>query len=222
MVWTIAVVLLIVGSRSLLGGGFPLVGQFSPLASWGGTWQHFAAGWHPAGVGTTAPATPAFAVVGVVGTVLFGAMGLVQKVMVLGCLPVGVWGMSRFLGPFGAPRARLAGAISYLGLPLFYDGLANGRWDGLVAYAVAPWILLALARSTGLAPFVRPGEDAHPPSALRQILKLGVIEALAVSFAPAVAIDVLYCGVGVVLASWLVGDRRAALRARCAWRSVRR
>ena len=46
-------------------------------------------GWHPSGVGTTAPVSPALAISGFAGTVLLGAMGLAQKALIFACLPFG-------------------------------------------------------------------------------------------------------------------------------------
>jgi len=226
-VWVLAAIVLLVGTRDLLGGGLPLVGQFLPLLSWTGTWHHLVAGWQPAGFGTTAPASPAFGVLGVLGTFLVGRMGLLQKVLVLGCIPLGAWGVSRLLRPLSSPRARLVAAVCYLGLALPYNALSQGRWDGLVAYAVVPWILARLARSTTVAPFVvtpsspqASGTCSSPPPAPvgwraslpGQMVTLGVLEAVAVAFAPAVAIVVVVCGIGVVLGSVMVGEWRGSLR----------
>ncbi len=109
----LAALVVIVGTRGFLLGAFPTVGQMAPLLPWSASWHHFFAGWQPAGVGTTAPATPAFGIVGLAGTVLLGAMGLTQKVLLLGCLPLGAWGMSRLMRPLVSPRARVVAAICY-------------------------------------------------------------------------------------------------------------
>jgi len=154
LAWLAAALVLVVGSRNLFATGLPLIGQFGPMTSWTSTWGHLFAAWQPSGVGTTAPATPAFAILGTLGTVFFGGMGLTQKVLVLGATSFGAWaGMSRFLRPMASPRARLIAALAYLGLGLSYDALARGRWDGLIAYAAAPWLLARLARAAKLAPF---------------------------------------------------------------------
>ena len=215
--WLAVALVLVFGTRNLLAAHFPLIGQFLPLESWSSTWHHFVAGWQPAGVGTTAPSTPAFAVLGAVGTVLFGAMGLVQKVLVLGCIPLGGWGVARLLRDMASPRARLVAVVCYLGLPLPYDDLARGRWDGLVAYAAVPFVLSRLARSTGLPPFggaraaqVAGGWRATLPG---QTVTLGVVVALAMSFAPAMAVVVPLCAVALVLGSLVVGEWRGSLRA---------
>ena len=114
----IAFFVIAVGTRDLFFGTLPLVGQLAPLPSWSTSWHHFLSGWQSAGVGTTAPASPAFGLVGLTGTVFFGAMGTLQRVLLLGCIPLGAWGVSRFLRPLASPRARVVAVICYLGLPL--------------------------------------------------------------------------------------------------------
>jgi GT2 family glycosyltransferase len=151
--WAIAVLVLIFGTRQLLGGGFPYVGQLLPLPSAGSLVHRFLSGWQPTGVGTTDPTSPATGVLGVFGYLLFGGVGLLQKIVVLGCIPLGALGMTRLVRPVGSQRARLVSTLVYLALPLPYDALATGRWDALVAYAAAPWIVGYLARASRLAPY---------------------------------------------------------------------
>ena len=103
-------------------------------------------------MGTTAPAAPGLLVTGLVGTLLLGAMGLAQKVLIFGCIPLGVWGVVRLLRPFGSQRAGLVAGLAYLAVALPYNGLALGRWGALVVYAGAPWVLVRLFRATGAAP----------------------------------------------------------------------
>ena len=71
--------------------------------------------------------------------------GTSDRVLLLGCIPLGAWGVPRSLRPLVSPRARVVAVISYLGLPLPYGALGLGRWDGLVAYAAFPFIALGLA-----------------------------------------------------------------------------
>ena len=209
-----AFLVVVVGSRGLIGTPWPLLGQFVPFPAWTTVWHQFFASWQTAGSGSTAPSSPAFGVLGLLGTVFVGRMGLLQEVMVLGCVPLGTWGMSRLIRPFGSSRARLAAAVAYLALPLAFDALARGRWDGLIAYASMPWVASQLARASGLEPF-----EAAPTAAgwrrtlAGRVAALGAIEALAVSLAPATVVVVLLCALGIVLGSLAVGGRRAALRA---------
>src|SRR5664280_3056153 len=124
-------------------------------------------GWHPSGVGTTAPAAPALGIAGVLGTFLLGAMGLTQKGLIFGCLPLGAWGAVRLLRPFGSQRASLVTGLAYLAMALPYNALALGRWGALVAYAGAPWILARLFRATRTAPYALPSRSpsVSPPTA---------------------------------------------------------
>lgn len=206
--WILVAAVLLLGTRQLVTGSFPLVGQFVPFPSWAATWHQFVAGWQPAGVGSGAPATPAYAALGVLGTVLLGGMGLTQKVLVLGCIPLGAWGVVRFLRPLCSPRARLIGGVAYLGLALPYDALARGRWDGLLAYAAVPWMLRWLARADTVE-----GGGAHARRpVLRDVLALGVLDALAISFVPALGVVLLLCAVGIWVGGWLVGRQGAGSR----------
>jgi GT2 family glycosyltransferase len=218
---------LVIGSRGLLGAPLPLVGQFVGFFSWTRLWQQFFSSWQPAGLGAHVPASPAFGILAIAGTVLLGHSGLLQEVVVLGCIPLGAWGAARVLRPFGSARARLVAAIAYLALPLGIDALARGRWDGLVAYAATPWIVLHLARVTQLEPFgagmgraaTRPSRGAPSEigswrrSLAFQVLGLGAIEAVTMSFAPAMIVVVLVVGCGLAVGSLLAGGARRGARA---------
>ena len=65
--WLTATLIVVIGSRGVLTGRLPAVGQFTPFPGWSSTFAQFFAGWHPSGVGTTAPAAPALAIAGVLG-----------------------------------------------------------------------------------------------------------------------------------------------------------
>lgn len=160
LVWTTLAVVLAFGSRRLLTDGIPAIGQFVPFPDSPLTlFRHFVSGWRTSGLGGEAPAPPAFALLGAAGVVFAGAMGLLQKVLVVGMLPLGIIGMHRLTAPLGSWRGRLVGAVLYAAVPLPYDSLSRGRWGGLIAYAAAPWLLARLLRATGLAPFGSPAED---------------------------------------------------------------
>jgi len=206
----VVALILVIGSRHLFSAGFPLVGQFLPLPSWSGAWHDFFASWHPQGLGTTAPASPAFAVLGTVGTVLLGAMGLTEKVLVLGCIPLGAWGMSRLLRQGGSPRARWVGAVVYLCLPLPYDALAQGRWDGLVAFAATPWVLSPLLAAVQATP--DPDDQTLLGTTFRgwrRLAVLGVVVAVSACFAPAMVVVALLATAVFAISA---GSRQARLR----------
>jgi GT2 family glycosyltransferase len=170
--WLIAAFVVIVGSRSLLTGSIPSIGQFVPFPSWSSTFAQFGAAWHPWGVGSTSPGSPAYALVGALGTVLFGAMGLTQKVLIFACIPLGAWGMVRLVRPFGSERGALVAGIVYLAIPIPYDALALGRLGTLVIYAGAPWAFGHLFRYTGVAPFA-PAPQVLPARTRAEVASQG-------------------------------------------------
>ncbi len=209
-VWTVAILALLIGTRGLIGGRLPDFGQIVPLPSWSSLLGKFWSGAQPAGLGSVGWLSPATGLLGVGSMLLLGSVGLLEKLVVLGCLPLGVLGAVRLSRPLGSARARLTTSVAYLVIPLPYDALARGRLDGLVAYAAAPWILALLARSVGDAPFSgSPSRRSWRRGLGGQVLGLGIIVALAVAFAPSIAVLVAAMGVGLAIGSLVLGGYRA-------------
>ena len=98
---------------------------------------------------------------GLVGTVLLGAMGLTQKVLVFGCLPLGVWGVVRLLRPFGSQRASL---VAGPGLPRHGASLRRARPRSMGRAGAlrrgCPGCWRASSPATGIGPFGRPRAGA--------------------------------------------------------------
>ena len=217
--WSVAALVLVVGTRQLFGGGLPAVGQLQSLPHWQELFHRFATGWRAPGLGGANPTSPATGVLGVAALLLGGSSGLALKVLVLGCIPVGAWGVFRLVRPFGSPRARMAATFAYLALPVAYDALANGRLDALVAFAAAPWFVSRLARASEIAPLGSVGALSPRARARRrrslfgQVLGLGFVEALVCAIAPAGAALTLFLGlamgVGAVVALGRAGLRPA-------------
>jgi GT2 family glycosyltransferase len=153
LVWLAAALVVVFGSRQLFGSGFPVMGQLLPMPTWSTLVHRFMSGWQPTGVGTTDPTTPATGILGVAGMVLFGSMGLLEKIIVLGCIPVGAMGMARLTRPLGTAWARVTSTVIYLAIPVPYDALATAHWDALVMYAACPWILHLLGQASRVEPY---------------------------------------------------------------------
>ena len=75
-----------------------------------------------------------------------------RQVLASSLLPIGILGAWRLARPIGSLRAGIAAFVVYAAVPVPYNALARGSWGGLVAYAVAPWVVLQLARASQLAP----------------------------------------------------------------------
>src|SRR5205085_7338456 len=186
IVWAAIIVLLVAGSRHLFGGTFPSVGQLAAFPHRATLTLHdFISGLRVTGLGTDAPAPSAPGFLGLGGLALIGDMGLLQRVLLIGALPVGVIGAWRFMRPVESTRARLVATVVYTSIPLAVNGLARGRWPAIVAYVVAPWLVGTLARATGLEPWAAPGEQ---PRLLTTALRLGLLLAVAGAFVPSLAL----------------------------------
>jgi GT2 family glycosyltransferase len=159
------VVVLLFGTRDLIFGSLPAVGEFTRFPSGPGTLlSAFGRSWRDSGLGSASPAATGIGALGAAGVVFGGAMGALRRVLIVGMLPIGVWGAWRLAKPLGSRRAQLASLVVYAAIPVPYNALAQGRWGGLVVYAAAPWLLGTLARSMGVAPFAVPrrGPDEVP------------------------------------------------------------
>jgi GT2 family glycosyltransferase len=212
----VLVLAILVGSRHLLNGRIPAVGELVPFPRATTLLAHYGGGWRVTGLGSSAPAPTAFALLGLSGLVFFGKMALLQKVLVLGAWPLAAVGVWRVTHPFGSTLSRLVGVIAYLAVPLSYNALARGRWGGLVAWAVFPWMLAIVLRLSGLPPFAADEEEAiHLPAtrARSDVLKLGLLSAVVGAFVPSVALVLVVATVGLVLGSLLAGGLRGTSRA---------
>ena len=192
MAWVVAVAFLLIGSRQLLAHGVPAIGQLAPLPSSAtDLLRTFGSGWRMVGMGTTAAAPTAFALISLGAIPALGHMALLHTLLALLPLLIGLIGMWRLTEPLASVRPRIASLVAYAAIPLPYNALSNGRLDGLVAYAVMPWVVGRLARASGLAPFARSARAGWKG----EVLGLGLVLAIAMAFTPFVAVLV----VGVAL-----------------------
>lgn len=202
-------IVLAIGTRGLLDHELPAIGQIpmtsdGPLRWWRAWWSS----WQPAGLGTAGAASPALGILGVLGFVLFGAVGTLQHVVTLGPLLVGPLGAYWAARPFGSPRARAVAVVSYASIPVAYNALATGRWDGLLAYAAAPWILAGLARLTADIPF----PSLPPRRSIGRVVSLGLLVGLVGSAVPVVLLIVPAIGLAMGIGGALTGRVLAGVR----------
>jgi hypothetical protein len=172
-------------------------------------------------MGSTSPAPPALGLLGILGVAFLGHMGALAKILVLGAWPLAALGAWRLARPLESTMARISAVIAILAVPLPYNALATGRWTTLLAYAAMPWLLLVLARMTGIEPFGagdggrtdrrRRGDSAAP--VWRGYLLLGVPLAAVSAFVPGAGLALLVAAVGLLLGSLLVGGAGGAVRA---------
>lgn len=215
-VLVLLILAIVAGTRHLLSGRLPAVGELAPFPPASTFLSHYLAGWRFTGMGSSAPAPTAFGLLGLGGILLLGKVALLQKILVIGAWPVAGWGVYRLAKRLGSTLARLVAVTAYLAVPLPYDALARGRWSGLVAWAAIPWLTAVVARISGLAPFGTDPDETAPLHALRtraELAKLALLTALVAAVVPSIPLVLVVAAGGMVIGSLLVGGVTGSLRA---------
>ena len=200
----LAVVLFLFGSRNLLFAKISNLGQFGTWPSWTGSIGHLFASWHPTFLGSTAPAPTTFASMGFLGFFTLGHMGLAQDLTLLASLPVGILGLRRLIAPFVSPRSKLVASFAYGCLGLWPAAVSFAAFDGVIAVAATPWIMLGLLKVANVSPYevtspaVRFGRPGFVRSWSGRLLTLAVGVAMTASFAPALLVVVLVIGLSLM------------------------
>ena len=207
--FALVVLLLAIGSRSVLTQPLPLVGQLPSLSGGVGSWwQGWWDGAGPGGLSSSAFAPPGLLLMGVVGVLGLGSANFAIHLLVFGPLLLGPWGAYAQTRAFGSQRGRLAATVLYAALPVPFNALTQGHWAGLIAYAVSPWLIGMLCRLGGRPPYPILGWDRAWP----RVLVLGAAVALAASLAPAVLLLVPVLGLALLAGSLLAGRGQGGLR----------
>jgi GT2 family glycosyltransferase len=197
----IATLVLLVGSRSLVGGRLPVVGGFLPMPGPGTLLSDFFGGTAAAGLGTPGPATPALGLLGAASALLLGANGLLLHILVFGSVLLGAFGAARLVRPLVGPEGRLGAALGYVFVPLAWNDIARGELMGLFAFAGLPWVLVLVARTA----------EASERLAW-QVLRLGFVLALVAAFVPAAFILEPAVSLSFGLGSLALGRAREGVR----------
>ncbi len=189
------VLLVLIGSRSLVFGGVPVVGQ---LPGWPGVSDllgTFTSAWRYAYLGSTASAPAQLGVFSVLGTVLLGATGLARTIVVVVALPFGVFGTWRLGRRITGPgRSAVVAALAYGINPLPRNALAAGRFGPLVLYALAPFIVASLLRVGGYLP------ESAPRRWWRAVVSTGALVALTTAAWPPAIVLPIVLAVALTLA----------------------
>ena len=205
----VLVVVFAVGSRSLLGPELPDVASLPDTsAGVGALWHGWLSTWQGAVLGRSGPASPALGLLALAGTLLFGAVGTLQHVLVLGPLVVGPLGAWRAARPWGSARGRVATMVAYALVPVGLDALSVGHWDGLIAYAAAPWLVAGLVRISDALPLPGTGTRA----VLGRVGAVGLLTAVVAAFVPSWLLVVPVVAASLAAGSLLVGQRPVAVR----------
>lgn len=209
--WTALVLLLIIGSRSLLMNGAVSVGQMVPFASSArDAWSAYASGWWSAGFGQIS-AAPTGVALTAVGTVLaFGQSGLAHTLSIVLLPLVGWLGVWRFASVMGTRGGRISSVIAYAAVPLPYAAIASGQWSALLLYSLMPWMVHLLRMAVGHADITSTMSKEvmifMAPATWRPwFAGLSLISAVALAFEPATVLLLPFIGVVVAVASMAQG-----------------
>jgi hypothetical protein len=195
-------VAVVVGSRSLIFGSVPEVGQ---LVHWPGARDLLGAFWSPwrySELGSASPAPAAFGLLGVLSSALLGAVGLARTLLVVGAIPLGTFGAYRLARPLSATALPgLAAAVAYGANPLPRNLVAGGRLGALVLYALAPFVAARVFAAAGDPAF----STTRLRVPLRPVVVLGVLGALGGALWPPAVLLPVVLAAALLLAGPLVG-----------------
>ncbi|MEM8746265.1 MAG: glycosyltransferase, partial [Actinomycetota bacterium] len=105
--WIVALIALVVGSRSFSTDGVPPVGDFLPLPeSPRDLLGAYASGWNPTGTGAAESNPTGWAAMGIISVVTLFRMGAFQVVLTVGVVVLGLIGLWKLATVFPSTRAR--------------------------------------------------------------------------------------------------------------------
>jgi GT2 family glycosyltransferase len=193
--------LVLIGSRSLIFGRVPAIGQMPGWTGVGGLVESFTSGWRYANLGSASPAPAQFGAFSVLGTIALGATGFARMVVIVGALPLGVFGVWRLGRHITGPgSAAIVAAIAYGINPLPRNAMAEGRFGPLVLYALAPFILSSLLRVGGYL------AHAVPRRWWRAMVGTGALVALTTAAWPPAILVPLLIAIALTLAQPIARD----------------
>jgi GT2 family glycosyltransferase len=207
-------VMVIVGSRKFISGSVPGIGTLVPWASDGSLFDAFGSAWRYTGLGSASAAPPLLALMGTLGTVLFGAVGLARTLLVVAALPVGAIGAYRFARRLVHLRGpALAAAVAYGVNPVARNAIATGRLGPLALYALFPFVIGRIVGLARLDADASIGEPAPYPKPRGRFLRLALLVALAAACYPVAPALFVLAAATFVLAAPFARGWGSALRA---------
>ena len=209
VVGIVTVILVLLGTRGLVAGSIPAVGDLARLGSssdlLSGWWSDF----RPIGLGQEGFAPTGLGILTLLSWLFLGETDLLRTVLIVGMVPLGALGVWRLMRPFDSLWIQGVALAVYLANPVPYNALANGVWSALLLYGAVPWLMRAVLAGSGLAPYGEsggsPGPGARRPLFLREALAVGLLLGLAAAMAPGAVIVMGLILAGLVLGSIIAG-----------------
>jgi GT2 family glycosyltransferase len=199
IMWMAVLVIVGVGSRSLIGGYIPAIREFtrsyeSSTQMIGSFWS----GWRTTGLGGRFAPPTVTGVMGAVSTLSLGSESIGRWLLIMVTIPLGIAGAWWWLRASTSSQVRGVALLIYAVAPVPFNALSEGRWSSMAMWAGAPWIIGLLGRAAGAMPFARAGERLNPVKAGVAISVVGALVALVF---PGVPLYLLAITVALLLGS---------------------
>ncbi len=215
----LTVIIVLLGSRSFLVGNLPLYRHWLPAPSPTYLLSHFFGGVQNAGAQPPGPASPAYLILGLIGLIFFGATSLELKVIAFALLFIGAYGVSRLTGKVakgitGRP-ARVAAALSYIFLPLYFNDVAFGRFEAIVCYGAMPFVFLKISDLIEKSVYDNKSDGNGKPAfknvffsgrSILEYFSFGLLLAVAASFAPIIILLTFITALALLFGMVLFGS----------------
>ena len=200
ILFTFVLFMMALAWRGLYRGGVLHGGGLLPLPQGASdVWSDYLASWHPVTAGSPVAASPAAAVMALLGTLLLGkATWVVPVLMVIGPA-VAAAVVYVVLSTFGlTARIRVWAALAYAMNPVLLSAIAQGRWGVTVVAVLLPLLALTVARACGLR-----GDHPSGQAAALAALLFSVIVAVNPSLWPPMALLGLVVGWRLAPTLWV-------------------
>jgi len=189
----------IFGSRHLITRGTVSVGQIPVLPEASVLLNEWWGGWRSIGIGGEGWAPVTFLALGLVKLAFFWGDGVLDLLLVVGPLAFGAVGAWRLASPLGSVRASAVAAVAYAANPLPVAAISAARWEALVVWGAAPFMVGAVLRLQRALPF-RKVSRSLPTRLLRYGLLVGLVSA----FAPPALVVAVVIPASLAIAAFLI------------------
>ena len=174
-----AILMIVLGTFELVGESAVVVGQNPVLGDGSDMISQWYNAVRPDGAGGTAAAPISFGILGVLSIALAWSPNMLYTVLLVGPLVLLAIGTFRMVRPLGGPRSAAVATAIAVANPLTADAFAAARWDTLVLWGAAPFLVVSGARLGDLAPW-----NTVPRSLPVRVLRFGLLTAVVSAFSP--------------------------------------
>ena len=201
LLWLIALILLAFGERHWFSTSLPVLGQ---LARFTRPWTVLHSYFMSSHAGASLKTVPSLAVpiLSLASFVTIASGALLQKVILLGSIPIGAWGMTHLARPFGRRLQTNLATITYMIVPIAYDFFSQGRLIDLVLFALSPWIIASIFRRCDIQPY-----SAAPTRNAKSFFEFTFVVIVVSSIAPGLLIELVLILIALGLYSFLDNSR---------------